>query len=50
MDEARKMAKCIKEENGEAFFADDGHAGMIKKDYDDPYFPLRSSGTFWRVE
>ena len=50
MDEARKMPKCIKEENGEAFFADDGHAGMIKKDYDDPYFPLRSSGTFWRVE
>lgn len=24
--------ECIHQEDGEAFFADNGHAGMIKKD------------------
>ena len=50
VDEALKKAECIRNENGEAFFADDGHAGMIKKGYVDKYFPQKSKGRIWRIK
>ena len=49
-DEALKLAECIRKEGGEAFFADNKHAGMIKRGYVDPYFPQEDSGSIWRLE
>lgn len=49
-EEARRLRDCIEEEDGEAFFAANGHAGMIKKGYRDDNFPFRSTGRIWRVK
>lgn len=50
VEEALRKAECIRQEDGEAFFADNGHAGMIKKGYVDPYFPQKSKGRIWRIK
>ena len=50
LEEALKKAECIRKEDGEAFFADDGHAGMIKRGYVDQYFPQKSKGRIWRIK
>ena len=50
VDEALRKAECIRKEDGEAFFADEGHAGMIKKGYVDKYFPQKSKGRIWRIK
>jgi hypothetical protein len=50
VDEALKKAECIRKEDGEAFFADDAHVGMIKKGYVDRYFPQKSKGRIWRIK
>ena len=49
-EEANRLRACIEKENGEAFFATDGHAGMIKKGYKDNNFPYKSTGRIWRIE
>ena len=50
VDEALRKAECIRKEDGEAFFADEGHAGMIKRGYVDKYFPQKSKGRIWRIK
>ena len=50
VEEALRKAECIRREDGEAFFADDGHVGMIKKGYVDRYFPQKSTGRIWRIK
>ena len=50
VEEALKKAECIRKEDGEAFFADDGHAGMIKRGYVDHYFPQKAKGRIWRIK
>lgn len=37
-------------EDGEAFFAANGHAGMIKKGYTDTNFPYKPTGRIWRIK
>ena len=49
-EEANKFRACIENEDGEAFFATNGHAGMIKKGYTDNDFPYRSTGRIWRIK
>ena len=49
-EEANRIRDCIEEEDGEAFFAANGHAGMIKKGYRDANFPYRSTGRIWRLK
>ena len=44
----RNSATRLKDD--EAFFADNGHAGMIKKGYVDPYFPQKAKGRIWRIK
>ena len=50
MAEAEGLRDCIVKENREAFFVAVGHAGMIKKDYLDPYFPYTATGEIWLTE
>ena len=49
-DEANRLRACIEKENGEAFFAANGHTGMIKKGYKDDNFPYRPTGRIWRIK
>ena len=49
VEKAREYRKCIENRNQTAFFADSGHAGMIRKGYQDPYFPQESSGKIWVI-
>ncbi len=47
-DEARSIADCLRRHNGEAFFASEGHVGMIKRGYTaDENFPNDETGWFW---
>ena len=49
-EEANRLRACIEKEDGEAFFAANGHAGMIKKGYTDINFPYKSTGRIWRIK
>jgi RHS repeat-associated protein len=49
-EEAKKLRACIEKEDGEAFFAANGHAGMIKKGYTDSNFPYKPTGRIWRIK
>ena len=49
-EEAKKLRACIEKEDGEAFFAANGHAGMIKKGYTDTNFPYKPTGRIWRIK
>ena len=49
VDKAREYRKCIENRNQTAFFADSGHVGMIRKGYQDFYFPQNSFGKIWVI-
>ena len=49
-EEAERLRDCIEKEDGEAFFAANGHVGMIKKEYKDGNFPFKPTGRIWRIK
>ena len=48
--DAEGLKNAIEKNDKEAFFVTDGHVGMIKKGYNDPYFPFRDKGKIWCVD
>jgi RHS repeat-associated protein len=48
--DAKGLRKCLENQDKEAFFTGMGHVGMIKKGYEDPYFPFDEKGTIWIIE
>ena len=47
LEDAEKQRNCIEAAGQEAYFAAQGHVGMIKKGYKDPYYPYSMRGTIW---
>lgn len=47
LEDAEKQRNCIEAAGQEAYFAAQGHVGMIKKGYKDPYYPYSTRGTIW---
>ena len=49
-DDANGLKKAIEKCDKEAFFVANGHVGMIKAGYSDPYFPHSDQGEIWIIE